>query len=143
MARVFVLHGDSLSSLVTALRTGGFDVHEAVGSATGLDACRGFEPDAVIVDFDMCGMDRRPFVEAVEALPKQPLVILVTAHEDSVRSCVDRHPGAISVNLDEFALIRRARHAPSSALQDRYCIIVPYPLAHERFVLELQGILNC
>jgi two-component system chemotaxis response regulator CheY len=78
---------DSLVARVVARRLLGtlhFEVREAANAQDALDACRRGMPDAVLVDWDMPGMDGIAFVRRLRGLPggKAPFVVLSTSEGD-------------------------------------------------------------
>jgi two-component system chemotaxis response regulator CheY len=98
------------------------EVHEAPDGETGLELIRLMNPDVVILDWQMPGMDGPTFVRMVRApnsfpYPNVPIIML-TGHGD--RSRVVQ---AVKVGADEFLL----KPVSVKALQDRVSAVLTKP----------------
>ena len=79
--KVLVVDDSSMMRFLctTYLRRGGFEVVEAVSGHTALDALELFEPDVVVTDFNMPGLDGFGLIERLKDCVARPEVILITA----------------------------------------------------------------
>jgi YesN/AraC family two-component response regulator len=98
------------------------NIYEAQDGPSGLEAVRGVEPDVVIVDWEMPGLDGAGFVRMVRSpetfpLPDVPIIMLSGHGEKS------RVVEAVSIGVNEFLL----KPVSSKALQDRLVAVLAKP----------------
>lgn len=104
------------------LGMGASDVHDAADGASGLDLIRNINPDVVILDWQMPGMDGPTFVRAVRApnsfpYPQVP-VIMLTGHGERSRVVE-----AVKLGVNEFLL----KPVSAKALQERLIAVLTRP----------------
>jgi DNA-binding response OmpR family regulator len=92
MARLLVIDDDVDLAKLTSIRLtrAGHDVHEAHDGQSGLEAIRSYQPELVVIDWMMPGMDGIEVAKAVRAdaaIREIPLVMLTAK---SAASDVDR-----------------------------------------------------
>ncbi len=63
-----------------ALANQGYDLDEAADGASALAKIEAQQPDVVVSDINMPGVDGLTLVERVSGIPGAPLVVLITAH---------------------------------------------------------------
>jgi len=98
------------------------EVHEAPDGVTGLEIIRRVNPDIVILDWEMPGMDGPTFVRMVRSphsfpYPDVPIIIL-TGHGERSRVVE-----AVKVGVNEFLL----KPVSVKALQDRIAAVLTKP----------------
>ena len=97
-------------------------IYEAVDGPSGLEQIRSAEPDVVIVDWQMPGLDGASFVRMVRSPETFPLpdipIIMLTGHGEKSRVIA-----AIEVGIDEFLL----KPVSSKALRDRLIAVLANP----------------
>ena len=98
------------------------EVHEARDGTTGLELIRKTNPDAVILDWQVPGMDGATFIRKVRspgsfAFPDVPIIILTGRGERS------RVVEAIKLGVNEFML----SPVSAKALQDRLISVLTEP----------------
>lgn len=98
------------------------NIFEAVDGPSGLEQIRTAEPDIVIVDWQMPGLDGAGFVRMVRSPQTFPLpdipIIMLTGHSERSRVLE-----AIEVGIDEFLL----KPVSSKALKDRLVAVLANP----------------
>jgi two-component system chemotaxis response regulator CheY len=97
-------------------------VHEANDGASGLDAIRAINPDIVLLDWEMPGIDGPSFVRKVRSpdhfpLPNVPIIML-TGHGERARVLE-----AVRVGVHEFLL----KPVSSKALEGRILSVLTKP----------------
>jgi len=98
------------------------NIYEAVDGPSGLEQIRSAEPDVVIVDWQMPGIDGASFVRMVRSPDTFPFpdipIIMLTGHGERSRVLE-----AIEVGIDEFLL----KPVSSKALKDRLVAVLATP----------------
>ncbi len=90
MASILVIEDDPIirQTVEYALKRAGFTVHGASDGLLGLQAARDFEPDLVLLDLMLPGMDGYEIAEKIRLTDKETAIIMVTAldtERDKVR----------------------------------------------------------
>lgn len=90
MASILVIEDDPIirQTVEYALKRAGFTVHGASDGLVGLQAAREFEPDLVLLDLMLPGMDGYEIAEKLRETDKETAIIMVTAldtERDKVR----------------------------------------------------------
>lgn len=90
MATILVIEDDPIirQTVEYALKRAGFTVHGASDGIVGLQAARDFEPDLVLLDLMLPGMDGYQIAEKLRETDKEIAIIMVTAldtERDKVR----------------------------------------------------------
>src|ERR1700692_3237204 len=97
-------------------------IYEAANGVTGLEAIRATQPDVVIVDWQMPGLDGAGFVRMVRSPDTFPYpdvpIIMLTGHAERSRVIE-----AIQIGVNEFLL----KPVSSKALQDRLVAVLTNP----------------
>jgi CheY-like chemotaxis protein len=81
--RILVVDDSSAirARLVAMLReVPGVEPHEASGADEALEAIRVYGPDVVVLDVHMPGMSGIDVLPIIKALPRPPLVVILTSH---------------------------------------------------------------
>jgi two-component system, chemotaxis family, chemotaxis protein CheY len=104
------------------LSMGVTDVHDAADGASGLLAVSGLDPDVVILDSQMAGMNGPEFVRRLRApdqsaFPNAPIIML-TGHGDQSRVVE-----AIRLGVHEFLM----KPVSVQALHDRLASVLVHP----------------
>jgi two-component system chemotaxis response regulator CheY len=104
------------------LSIGVTDVHDASDGACGLIAIGALDPDVVILDWQMAGMDGPEFVRQVRSpdtfpFPNVPIIMLTEHGEHS------RVVEAMRLGVHEFLL----KPVSAKALQERLISVLPNP----------------
>jgi len=98
------------------------EVHEAADGVTGLELIRRINPDVVILDWQMPGMDGPTFVRMVRAPGSFPYpdvpIIMLTGHGERSRVVE-----AVKLGVNEFLL----KPVSVKALQDRMVSVLTRP----------------
>ena len=96
-AKVLVVDDDQemRESLAHLLKSAGYQAHLAKDALDGLDAIQSFEPDVVLSDVRMPGMDGMEFQKKVRDMHHVP-VILISAHGDIPMAVSALQDGAYS-----------------------------------------------
>ncbi len=83
------------------LQTQGFEIIEAESGESGLDICGQFMPDAILLDWNMPGMDGYDFLRSLRAMEDgdRPKVIFCTTEND-----VAHIARAMRAGADEFMM---------------------------------------
>jgi len=104
--------------LKTILDDEGYETHTASSAEDGLRVVRQINPDVVLTDLKMKGMDGIEFIESMPEEPKRPPVIVMTAF-GTISSAVDAiKKGAfdyLTKPLDEDLLLITVRRAAEKA----------------------------
>lgn len=86
MAVCLIVDDSLVARLVArkAVSSLGFAIREAPDGGAGLQACARFMPDAILVDWNMPGMNGMDFLRGLRAMPggELPVVILSTTEDD-------------------------------------------------------------
>ena len=90
MASILVIEDDPIirQTVEYALKRAGFTVHGASDGVLGLQAAQDFEPDLVLLDLMLPGMDGYEIAEKLRETDKETAIIMVTAldtERDKVR----------------------------------------------------------
>ncbi len=90
MASILVIEDDPIirQTVEYALKRAGFTVHGANDGLVGLQAAQDFQPDLVLLDLMLPGMDGYEIAEKLRATDKETAIIMVTAldtERDKVR----------------------------------------------------------
>ena len=97
-------------------------IYEAADGATGLEAIRTMQPDVVILDWQMPGLDGPGFVRMVRSPDTFPFpdipIIMLTGHGERSRVIE-----AVQIGVNEFLL----KPVSSKALLDRIKAVVLHP----------------
>lgn len=127
-ARVLIVDDEfNMRKVIRALllSIGVIKIHDASDGAKGLDGIRMFEPDIVILDWQMAGMNGGEFVRHVRSpatfpLPNVPIIML-TGHGE-----VSRVVEAMRFGVHEFLL----KPVSGKALRDRLVsvLLTPRPM---------------
>ncbi len=98
------------------------NIHEAPDGPSGLDAIRNTQPDIVIVDWQMPGLDGASFVRMVRSPETFPFpdvpIIMLTGHNERSRVIE-----AVQVGVNEFLL----KPVSSKALRSRLVSVLTKP----------------
>lgn len=123
-ARTIVLIEDDReisSTIQNVLEGAGYDVHAAQNGIEGRRLIEEQQPDLVITDMMMPKMGGFPVLEFLNALPKRPQVIMITANEGGRHKAYAemlgvahylRKPFAMDVMLDAVQNALEAADAP-------------------------------
>jgi YesN/AraC family two-component response regulator len=99
-------------------------IYEAPDGPSGLDAIRNTQPDIVIVDWQMPGLDGASFVRMVRSPDTFPFpdvpIIMLTGHSERSRVIE-----AVQIGVNEFLL----KPVSSKALQSRLVSVLTKPRA--------------
>lgn len=81
-----------------------FVIEEAADGVTGLEACGRGMPDAILLDWNMPGMDGFEFLRNLRALPdgKAPKVVFLTTENDVAHLARAMHAGADEYMMKPF-----------------------------------------
>jgi two-component system chemotaxis response regulator CheY len=97
-------------------------IHEAADGPAGLAAIRSYQPDVVILDWQMPGLDGAGFVRMVRSPETFPLpdipIIMLTGHGERSRVIE-----AVEIGVNEFLL----KPVSSKALRDRLIAVLAKP----------------
>jgi CheY-like chemotaxis protein len=97
--RILLVDDDAelLETLDEFLADGGFVVERAADGATALAKLGEFDPDLVLTDFEMPGMNGLELIHLIQARHPGLPILLVTARDDgSLFRAVDRAPGPVA-----------------------------------------------
>jgi DNA-binding response OmpR family regulator len=117
------------AAVAARLRTEGFDVEIAHDGHDGVDLCRRFAPDLVVLDLMLPGLDGIEVCREIQRDRHVPVVML-TARDSETDKLVGLGVGADDYMTKPFsprelvarirAVLRRADRAPASAASIRY-----------------------
>jgi DNA-binding response OmpR family regulator len=117
------------AAVAARLRTEGFDVEVAHDGPDGVDLCRRFSPDLVVLDLMLPGLDGIEVCREIQRERAVPVVML-TARDSETDKLVGLGVGADDYMTKPFsprelvarvrAVLRRAERAPASPATIRY-----------------------
>ncbi|AOY59272.1 sigma-54-dependent transcriptional regulator [Desulfococcus multivorans] len=126
MAKILIIDDERpiLESLEMFLTEKDHDVSTALSAAQGLEACTTFSPDVVILDVHLPDHSGFEVLKTLNALPRAPKVIMITAHHDMETTITAMKYGAydyIFKPLDADEIEAAVEKAFSVLVAEREC----------------------